>query len=224
VISFSDIILQLVHTNNVVPADLSSATFPMLLALIAGDCTIRLDAVGINPTRDGVLKILHLMGADIRLANERRHGEEPVADIEVRSSSLTGITLDPGLVPLAIDEFPALFVAAACSSGDSEFSGLAELRVKESDRISVMARGLRALGVAIEETPDGAMIRGGSISGGEVESCGDHRIAMAFAIAATVASGPVRINNVAAVDTSFPGFAACLRQLGVDIITAGGPN
>ncbi len=202
-----------------VPADLSSATFPMLAALIADDSTVLLENVGINPTRSGVLTILRQMGADIRLHNERSCGDEPVAELEVRSSRLKGITLDPALVPLAIDEFPALFIAAACAEGVSEFGGLAELRVKESDRINAMASGLEALGIQVEEFPDGARIRGGQFDGGTVASHGDHRIAMAFAVAATRATETVRIGDVAAVDTSFPGFVDCMRTLGVDIMS-----
>jgi 3-phosphoshikimate 1-carboxyvinyltransferase len=200
-----------------VPADLSSATFPMLAALLSEDGSVRLENVGINPSRSGVLTILRQMGADIRLLNERLCGDEPVADLEVRASRLRGIELDPALVPLAIDEFPALFIAAACAAGESRFSGLAELRVKESDRIRAMAEGLSALGIELEEFPDGIRIRGGQMRGGAVESHGDHRIAMSFAVAATRAGGPVRIADVAAVDTSFPGFVACMQGLGVDI-------
>lgn len=204
-----------------VPADLSSATFPMLAALLSDGATVVLENVGVNPTRDGVLQVLRQMGADIRLHRERRCGDEPVADIEVRASALRGITLDPALVPLAIDEFPALFVAAACADGVSEFRGLAELRVKESDRISAMVNALTALGAQVEELPDGARITGGALQGGTVESHGDHRIAMAAAVAATRAAGPVTIRDVAAVATSFPGFAACLGTLGIAITASG---
>ncbi len=204
-----------------VPADLSSATFPILAALLSKDSTIVLENTGVNPTRDGVLHILRAMGADIRLTNERDSGDEPVADIEARASLLHGTAPDVSLVPLAIDEFPALFVAAACADGRTEFRGLAELRVKESDRIAAMAEGLRALGIEVEELPDGARIRGGRLRGGRVDSRGDHRIAMSFAIAATVAEGPVRIDNVDTVATSFPGFAECLRSLGIAIAVAG---
>ena len=202
-----------------VPADLSSATFPMLAALLSADAELTLSGVGINPTRTGVIDILRQMGADIDLRNTRKQGDEPVADVVVRASALRGIRLDPALVPLAIDEFPALFVAAAAATGRSEFGGLAELRVKESDRIAMMAKGLAALGIRVEEKPDGAVVHGGRFSGGRVDSGGDHRIAMAFAVAATIATAPVQIDDVAPVDTSFPGFAGCLAGLGADIRT-----
>ncbi|ANO51463.1 3-phosphoshikimate 1-carboxyvinyltransferase [Woeseia oceani] len=205
----------------VVPGDLSSATFPMLAALIADNSCVMLENVGVNPTRAGVITILRQMGADIRLHNERRCGDEPVADLEIRSSKLRAITLDPALVPLAIDEFPALFVAAACAEGTTEFSGLAELRVKESDRISAMADGLRVLGIRLEEQPDGIRISGGPIGSGTVQSHSDHRIAMAFAVAASRANDTVRIEDVANVNTSFPGFVDQLQSIGVDIIQGG---
>lgn len=201
-----------------VPADLSSATFPLLAALLARDSRLVLTQVGINPTRDGVLKILRAMGAQIRVSNKTMRGAEPVADLEVTSSKLHGINVDPALVPLAIDEFPALFIAAACAEGTTEFRGLAELRVKESDRISAMAQGLSALGIQVEELPDGARITGGTFKAGTVDSHGDHRIAMAFAAAATIAEGPVRIDDVASVATSFPRFERTFRNLGVNIV------
>ncbi|MCB1844051.1 MAG: bifunctional prephenate dehydrogenase/3-phosphoshikimate 1-carboxyvinyltransferase, partial [Halioglobus sp.] len=191
--------------------------FPMLAALIANDSCVLLENVGVNPTRAGVITILQQMGANIRLHNERRCGNEPVADIEVRSSALHAIRLDPSLVPLAIDEFPALFIAAACARGTTEFTGLAELRVKESDRLSAMADGLRVLGIAIEELPGGIRIEGGAFGSGTIDRRGDHRIAMAFAVAASRARDTVRINDVSNVDTSFPGFVECLRTISVDI-------
>ena len=200
-----------------VPADLSSAAFVMLATLIAENAEVRIEGVGVNPTRTGVIDILQSMGADIALENPRLFGQEPVADIRVRSSELTGSAVDPALVSLAIDEFPVLFVAAAAASGRTTFSGIGELRVKESDRIAAMAAGLQALGVTVEEFDDGAVVHGGAFSGGVVDSQGDHRIAMSLAIAGTIASGPVRVRNVAAVDTSFPGFRACLAALGVQI-------
>ncbi len=200
-----------------VPADLSSAAFPMLAALIAADADVTIRDVGVNPTRTGVIEILRAMGADIRLENPRRFGDEPVADLRVRASGLTGGAVDPGLVSLAIDEFPVLFVAAAAASGSTEFTGIGELRVKESDRIAAMAAGLRALGIDVEESDDGAVVHGGRFRGGIVESRGDHRIAMALTVAATVAAAPVTVRDVDAVDTSFPGFPDCLRSLGVDI-------
>jgi 3-phosphoshikimate 1-carboxyvinyltransferase len=200
-----------------VPADLSSAAFPMLAALIAGRADVTIRDVGVNPTRTGAIDILRGMGADIRLENPRHFGDEPVADLRIRSSSLKGGAVDPGLVSLAIDEFPVLFVAAAAARGSTVFTGIGELRVKESDRIAAMASGLRALGIEVEEWDDGAVVHGGRFHGGTVESRGDHRIAMALAVAATIADTPVTVRDVDAVDTSFPDFAACLQGLGVDI-------
>ena len=200
-----------------VPADLSSAAFIILAALLADSADVLIRNVGVNPTRTGVLDLLRAMGAAISLENPRKLGEEPVADIRVRSSKLRGIEVDPALVSLAIDEFPVLFVAAAAADGTTRFSGIGELRVKESDRIAAMAAGLQALGIKVEEFDDGAIVRGGRFSGGTVESFGDHRIAMLFAVAGTVAEGPVRVLDVAAVETSFPGFESCLCGIGGDI-------
>lgn len=200
-----------------VPADLSSAAFPMVAALVARHSEVLLLEVGVNPTRTGVIEILRRMGGEIQLENARMCGEEPVADLRIRSSGLRGIDVDPRLVSLAIDEFPILFVAAALAKGITRFSGLAELRVKESDRIRTMAQGLKSLGITVNETEDGAEIYGGNLSGGRVESQGDHRVAMSFAVAATRAEGAVRIADASNVNTSFPDFAGCLRSLGVDI-------
>lgn len=200
-----------------VPADLSSAAFIILATLLATDCEVTLVGVGVNPTRTGVIDILREMGAAISLDNVRLFGEEPVADIVVHSTELHGIEVDPARVSLAIDEFPLLFIAAAMAVGKTTFSGIGELRVKESDRIAMMAAGLRALGIEVDETPDGAVVHGGVISGGSVKSGGDHRIAMSFAVAATRAGWPVRIEDTAAVDTSFPGFVQCLQSLGIGI-------
>ncbi|MCK5325180.1 MAG: 3-phosphoshikimate 1-carboxyvinyltransferase [Woeseiaceae bacterium] len=204
-----------------VPADLSSAAFIILAALLAENSNVLIQNVGVNPTRSGIIDILQAMGADIVLENAQVLGGEPVADIRVRSSRLQGIAVEPELVSLAIDEFPALFVAAAAASGKTVFSGIGELRVKESDRIAAMADGLRALGIEVEESDDGAVVHGGHFGSGEVQSYGDHRIAMSLAVAATIADGPVTVHDVAAVDTSFPGFASCLDDIGVDIICRG---
>ena len=203
--------------NIKVPADLSSAAFVILAALLAEDADIQITNVGVNPTRTGVIDILQGMGADISLDNPQLLGEEPVADIRVRSSRLQGGPVDPALVSLAIDEFPVLFVAAAAASGKTEFSGIGELRVKESDRIAAMSEGLRILGIQVDESPDAAVVYGGQFSGGTVKSYGDHRIAMALALAGTVASEAVIVEDVAAVDTSFPGFCACMASIGADI-------
>ncbi|MDA0706652.1 MAG: 3-phosphoshikimate 1-carboxyvinyltransferase [Proteobacteria bacterium] len=200
-----------------VPADLSSASFIILAAVLAERADVLITDVGVNPTRTGVIDILQAMGASIEFENQRQFGAEPIADIRVRSSSLRGGVVDPALVSLAIDEFPVLFVAAAAAQGKTVFSGLAELRVKESDRIAAMAEGLRALGIQVVEVADGATVYGGPFKGGVVESHGDHRVAMSLAIAATIATDTVVINDVAAVNTSFPGFTNSLEQLGVSI-------
>jgi len=200
-----------------VPADISSAAFFLVGASIAPDSDITLTHVGINPTRTGVIDILRAMGADIELLNPREVGGEPVADLRVRSADLRGIGIPEELVPLAIDEFPALFVAAACAEGETLLTGAEELRVKESDRIQVMADGLQALGIEAQPRPDGILIRGGRMRGGAVESHGDHRIAMSFAMAALRSEGPIRIGDCANVNTSFPGFAALAAEAGLGI-------
>ncbi|HEY0720574.1 MAG TPA: 3-phosphoshikimate 1-carboxyvinyltransferase [Gammaproteobacteria bacterium] len=200
-----------------VPADISSATFFMVGAAIAPGSEVVLKHVGINPTRDGVISILKLMGADLTLENQSVVGGEPVADIRVRGSRLKGIRIPEEYVPLAIDEFPALFIAAACAEGETVLSGAEELRVKESDRIQVMADGLIALGVDARPTPDGMIIKGGPIGSGTVDSHGDHRIAMSFAMAALRASGPIRILDCANVNTSFPGFVALAKNAGLTL-------
>jgi 3-phosphoshikimate 1-carboxyvinyltransferase len=208
---------QLRGSNIKVPADLSSAAFVILAAVLAEDADIQITNVGVNPTRTGVIDILQAMGADISLENPQLLGEEPVADIRVRSSQLQGGPVDPALVSLAIDEFPVLFVAAAAASGKTEFSGIGELRVKESDRIAAMSEGLRILGIQVDESPDAAVVHGGQFSGGTVKSHGDHRIAMSLAVAGTVANEAVLVEDVAAVDTSFPGFCDCMASTGANI-------
>ena len=209
---------RLTATEIDVPADISSAAFFMVGASIAAGSEIVLQHVGMNPTRTGVIDILRLMGADITLSNECEVGGEPVADICVRAAALKGIQIPAALVPLAIDEFPAIFVAAACAEGQTVLTGAEELRVKESDRIQVMADGLQTLGVTAEPTPDGIVIEGGNGFGsGEVESHDDHRIAMAFAMAALRATGEITINNCANVDTSFPNFATLANSAGLHL-------
>ncbi len=208
---------RLTATQLDVPADISSATFFMVGASIAEGADITLEHVGINPTRVGVITILRLMGADITLTNERQVGGEPVADIRVRSAQLKGIRIPEDQVPLAIDEFPAIFVAAACAEGETVLTGARELRVKESDRIQVMADGLQILGIDAQPTEDGMVIQPGQIGTGSVQSHGDHRIAMSFAMAALRASGLIEIQDCANVDTSFPGFAVLAQQAGLGI-------
>jgi len=210
-----------------VPADISSAAFFLVGASIAEGSDVLLEHVGVNPTRTGILDILRLMGADIALENPREVGGEPVADLRVRAARLRGIAVPPELVPLAIDEFPAIFVAAACAEGRTVVTGAEELRVKESDRIAVMADGLHALGIDARPTPDGMIIEGRGadarpFGAGEIVTHGDHRIAMSFTMAALRARGPIRILDTANVGTSFPGFAALAARAGVDIVESSG--
>lgn len=200
-----------------VPADISSAAFFLVAASIAPGSDLLLTHVGVNPTRIGVINILRLMGADISLRNEREVGGEPVADIRVRYAPLRGIDIPADQVPLAIDEFPALFVAAACASGRTVLRGAEELRVKESDRIAAMAEGLTTLGIQNEVLEDGIIIDGGIPGGGVIRTFHDHRIAMSFAIAALCAEGEIRVLDCDHVATSFPGFDAIARGLGLQI-------
>ncbi|MBT8769497.1 bifunctional prephenate dehydrogenase/3-phosphoshikimate 1-carboxyvinyltransferase [Metapseudomonas boanensis] len=214
---------KLSATHIEVPADISSAAFFLVAASIAEGSELVLEHVGINPTRTGVIDILRLMGGDITLENQREVGGEPVADIRVRAAKLKGIDIPEDLVPLAIDEFPVLFVAAACAEGHTVLRGAEELRVKESDRIQVMADGLQALGVKAEPTPDGIVIEGGPMGGGEVWSHGDHRIAMSFSVASLRASAPIRIHDCANVATSFPNFLGLAGQTGIRVAEEGKP-
>jgi len=204
-----------------VPGDFSSAAFFMVAGTIAGGAGLTIEGVGINPTRTGLLDILALMGANLRIVRHRSAGAEPVADIEVRPAQLKGIAVPPHLVPLAIDEFPALFVAAACAAGETVVTGAEELRVKESDRIAVMAEGLRALGVDCEVLFDGLKVRGsadrGVFSGGRVDSHGDHRVAMSFVVASLRAREAIEILDVANVATSFPNFGGVARKAGLNV-------
>jgi 3-phosphoshikimate 1-carboxyvinyltransferase len=186
-------------------------------ASIAPGSDLVLEHVGINPTRIGVINILRAMGADIELSHREHAGGEPVADLRMRAAPLHGIRIPEREVPLAIDEFPAIFIAAACAQGETELTGAAELRVKESDRIQVMADGLAELGVAAETRADGIRIRGGCLGGGTVHARGDHRIAMAFAMAGLRAGAPIEVLDCANVNTSFPGFAATAAAAGLAI-------
>ncbi|MBF8268864.1 MAG: aroA [Gammaproteobacteria bacterium] len=200
-----------------VPADISSATFFLVAAAITAGSDLYLEKIGVNPTRHAVLEILQAMGADITLHNQQIRSGEPVADIRVRSGKLQGIAIPESLVPIAIDEFPAILIAAACASGTTRLSGAAELRVKESDRIQALASGLQALGIQVQTSTDGMLVEGGKLSGGVVDSCTDHRIAMAFTVAGLVAAGPVTVQDCVNVNTSFPGFIDLLRQVGCAI-------
>ena len=210
-----------------VPADFSSAAFFVVAGCLAADRPLLLTNIGVNPTRTGLLELLRRMGADIqvhaRAAASHGPTAEPVADIEVRRSALRGITVPEGLVPLAIDELPVFFIAAACARGETLVRGALELRVKESDRLAAMAAGLGALGVEHRLLPDGLWIRGAdSLGGGAIDSCGDHRVAMAFAVAALRARAPIEIADVANVATSFPGFVDTARRAGLGVDAPGG--
>jgi 3-phosphoshikimate 1-carboxyvinyltransferase len=213
---------QLQGTQIRVPGDISSAAFFLVAACLGAREPFTIRDVGVNPTRTGILEMLALMGADLRLINHRSWGMEPVADIEIRPSQLHGARIPERLVPLAIDEFPALFVAAACATGETLVTGAEELRVKESDRIAAMARGFEVLGIRHEVLPDGMRIHGGQpFGGGIIDSRGDHRIAMAFAMASLRASAPIEILDTANVATSFPGFAELANSVGLKIVASG---
>ncbi len=211
------------HAQRVkVPGDFSSAAFFIIAGLLgAGPGGLTIQHVGMNPTRTGLLDILARMGGKIEVRNARDSGAEPVADLHVRRSPLRGIAVPPELVALSIDEFPVLFIAAACAQGETLISGAEELRVKESDRIAVMSAGLRALDVAHETYPDGLRIAGratgAAFSAGEVDSGGDHRVAMAFSIASLRAAGPILIRDVANVATSFPGYVQLAHSVGLNL-------
>ncbi len=200
-----------------IPADISSSAFFMVAASIVPDSEIVIQHVGVNPTRTGIIDVLRAMGADIELLNQRSIGGEPVADIKVCYVGLKGADIDPKLVPLAIDEFPVVCVAAACADGVTTVSGAEELRHKESDRIDAMVKGLRAIGVEVEERKDGMMVTGGSIAGGVVESYHDHRIAMSFVVAGGVSEGSITINGADNVATSFPNFVELANQVGLTV-------
>jgi 3-phosphoshikimate 1-carboxyvinyltransferase len=200
-----------------IPGDLSSAAMLMVGAAIAAGSDLLIEDVGVNPTRSGVIDILRTMGADVVLLRERQVSGEPVADIRVRARPLRGVAISPMQVPLAIDELPVLLIAAACAQGETTLSGAAELRVKESDRIAALAEGFTQLGVKAIPTPDGMIVHGGVLTGGRINSFGDHRIAMAFAVAALRANAPIVVEDCANVDTSFPGFAALARATGLNI-------
>ena len=209
----------------VVPGDPSSAAFPTVAALIVPGSEIVIGNVGLNPTRAGLYEVLRAMGADIAFENERTVGGEPVADLRVKASTLRGIEVPPAIVPSMVDEFPVLFIACALAQGRSVLRGLDELRVKESDRITVMATGLRAIGATVEELPDGLVIDG---TGGEPLAGGatvathlDHRIAMSFSVASLACEIPVTVDDRAPIATSFPDFVAMMETLGVDQVRDG---
>lgn len=206
-----------------VPGDFSSAAFFLVAGAIAADADVVIDNVGLNPRRTGLLDTLLEMGANIEILDRREIAGEPVGDLRVRSSLLHGIDVPTARVPDMIDEFPAFAIAAACADGTSRVRGAHELRVKESDRIAAMARGLDALGVAVEEFEDGMAIEGrGQLSGGCIDSRGDHRIAMSFAVASLRAAAPLRILDCANVDTSFPGFVELAKGVGLALTSHDG--
>ena len=203
-----------------IPGDFSSSVFLIVACLIAPNSSITIKNVGINSTRTGFLRIAKMMGANIDIHNKRMEGYESVADINVRTSSLQSIQVeDNDLVSLSIDEFPAIFILAANADGTSIFRGLKELRVKESDRISSMAKGFQKLGINIVEFEDGIQIEGGKLDGGDIECFGDHRVAMSFAVAGASAKNAIRVNNVESVGTSFPSFLDCVKEIGICINT-----
>ena len=205
---------RLLATDVQVPADFSSAAFFIVAATLIPGSDLLLRRVGMNPRRTGLLSALRLMGANIAIEDESTQGGEPVADLRVRHAKLRGVELPLSIVPDMIDEFPAFFVAAVLADGQTRVTGAAELRVKETDRIAAMVTGLRILGADITETPDGAVIRGGRLHGGSVDSRGDHRVAMSLAIAAQLATDEVRVGDCANVATSFPGFVELATATG----------
>lgn len=205
-------------TDVAVPADFSSAAFFIVAATLIPGSALRLCGIGMNPRRIGLLQVLRAMGANIVEEHVRESGGERIADLIVRHAPLHGVEIPIHHVADMIDEFPILFVAAAAAEGKTTIRGAAELRVKESDRIAVMVAGLRTLGVRIDETPDGVLIEGGVLRGGEVDAAGDHRCAMAFAVAGAVAQAAVRVNDCANVATSFPGFLELANAAGLNLI------
>jgi 3-phosphoshikimate 1-carboxyvinyltransferase len=203
--------------NIIVPGDPSSAAFPTVAALLVPGSVVTIENVGMNATRNGIYAVLAAMGGDIVHTNQRMVGGEPVADLIVRHSTLTAIETSTDIVPCMVDEFPILFIAAALAKGRSIFRGLEELRVKESDRIAVMAEGLRAIGATVEELPDGLIVDGrdGDLlpGGATIAAQLDHRIAMSFAIAGLASKAPVTIDDISPVATSFPTFETMLAGL-----------
>jgi 3-phosphoshikimate 1-carboxyvinyltransferase len=198
-----------------VPSDISSAAFFMVAAALVPGSDLLLKQVGMNPTRDGIVPVLRSMGVDLALENERRFGEEPVADVRVRyNGRCRGTDIPEDIIPRLIDELPVILALAATAEGTTRLRGAEELRVKESDRIAVMARGLEALGVSLQEYPDGIDIHGGRIGQGAVDGAGDHRCAMSFCVLGQVASGPLRVAGSQNINTSYPEFTQHLSVVG----------
>jgi len=202
-----------------IPSDISSAAFFMVAASIAENADLTLKAININPTRTGIIEILKLMGADITISNETEMAGEKTADIQVRSADLKGIEIPNELVPLAIDEFPVLFIAASCAEGETLLTGAKELRVKESDRIQVMADGLKILGIKTEVLDDGIHIQGGQFSkpSAPIKSHHDHRVSMSFVVASAACNFDIKIEGVDNVKTSFPNFVELANTIGANI-------
>lgn len=199
-----------------VPGDLSSAAFLLAAAVLVPGSEVEIENVGLNPTRDGFLRVLDALGARLELSLDKSVGLEPVGTLCARHQSLEGIAIPASWVPLAIDEFPIIMALAASARGQSTIQGAQELRVKESDRIAVMCTALRSLGVRVDETPDGAVIEGGAIQGGTVDSHGDHRIAMSAAVLGLIAQDEIIVEQAEWIATSYPGFVDDLKGLGAD--------
>jgi 3-phosphoshikimate 1-carboxyvinyltransferase len=219
---------ELAATPVTVPADPSSAAFPLVAGLLCPGSELRLPEVGVNPYRAGLFETLLEMGADLGLENRRELAGEPLADLVVRGGgALKGVEVPPERAPSMIDEYPILAVACAFAEGRSVFHGVGELRVKESDRLAAVARGLTACGVRVEETADTLTVHGmgpqGVAGGATVAADLDHRIAMAFAVLGLASQEPVAIDDARTIDTSFPGFAALMRRLGAEIETTEEP-
>ena len=208
---------RLIGCEIIVPGDFSSAAYFIVAAILTPNSNIILENVGVNPTRNAMIKIMKSMGADVELKNERLESGEPVATIYAKTSKLTGIDIPEELVPVAIDELPIILVAAACAKGKTRLSGATELRVKESDRIQSMLDGFISLGIKVKALEDGMIIEGGQYNGGVINSNDDHRIAMAFSIAGIIAKAPIIINSCKNVATSFPGFIDTAKHLGINI-------
>ena len=208
---------RLIGCEIIVPGDFSSAAYFIVAAILTPNSNIILENVGVNPTRNAMIKIMKLMGADVELKNERLESGEPVATIYAKTSTLIGIDIPEELVPVAIDELPIILVAAACAKGKTKLSGAAELRVKESDRIQSMLDGFISLGIKVKALEDGMIIEGGQYNGGVINSNDDHRIAMAFSIAGIIAKAPIIINSCKNVATSFPEFVDTAKHLGMNI-------
>jgi 3-phosphoshikimate 1-carboxyvinyltransferase len=200
-----------------VPGDLSSAAFVMAAGLLVEGSRLTLAGVGLNPTRSGIVDIVRAMGARVDIESDQTEGGEPVGRLSVQSSELSGVEVTPDQVPLAIDEFPLVMAMAATAGGTTRIRGASELRVKESDRIAVMCRELERLGVVVEELDDGAVVTGGRVCGGEVDSHGDHRVAMSFAVLGLIAEAPVVIENAEWIRTSYPDFVDDLTALGAEM-------